>query len=151
MTTGNIRLIKMLCTMCKCFLVYACESLRGWIFTAHICNLCILKWSTLLVTNINLIRENRHRRHTYCAWRDYDTMCYWETMLHMYIGSSSYSLKDIAKCSTIFFDNIPILSFLEYENLNKTYARDSRASCQLVPPFIINKHFHPFRTSNPKY
>ena len=70
----------------------------------------------------------------------------------MYIGSSSYILKDIAKCSTILCENIPILYFVENENLNKTYvSRDSRTSCQLAPPFIINKHFHSFGTCNPKY
>ena len=29
--------------------------------------------------------------------------------------------------------------------------RDAQASCQLVPPFILNKHIHPFGISNPKY
>ena len=39
----------------------------------------------------------------------------------------------------------------EGENLNNTHLpRDSQASCQLVPHFIINKHTHLFEINNPK-
>ena len=38
------------------------------------------------------------------------------------------------------------------ENLDDTCeSRDSRTSCQLVSPFIINKHIHPFRICNRIY
>ena len=30
-------------------------------------------------------------------------------------------------------------------------SRDVQASCQLVPPFTLNKYIHPFGISNPKY
>ena len=58
-------------------------------------------------------------------------------------GSNSYSLKDIAKCFTITYENIPHSVLLGDENLNNTYvSRDAQASCQLVPPFILNKNIH---------
>ena len=64
-------------------------------------------------------------------------------------GYDSYSLKYIAKCSTLSYENIPPSVLLGDENLNNTYvSRD--ASCQLVPLFILNKHIHPFGISNPK-
>ena len=67
-------------------------------------------------------------------------------------GSNSYSLKDIAKCSTLPYENIPPSVLLGDEDLNSTYVpRDAQSSCQLVPPFIYNKNIHPFRISNSKY
>ena len=63
---------------------------------------------------------------------------------------SSYSLSNIAKCSAIPCENIPPSVLLRDENLNDTYvSRDTQPSCQLIPPFILNKHIHPF--GNPKY
>ena len=57
-----------------------------------------------------------------------------------------------AKCSTITCENIHPSVFFGDGNLNNTYVpRDSRTSCQLVSPFIINKHNHPFGICNPKY
>ena len=62
--------------------------------------------------------------------------------------SQSYTLKDIAKCSTKY----PPSLLLGNENLNITsVSRDAQASCRLVPPFSLNKHIHPFGMSNPKY
>ena len=47
--------------------------------------------------------------------------------------SSSYNLKDIAKCSTIPCENIPPSVLLGDENLNNTYvSQDTQASCRLV-------------------
>ena len=67
-------------------------------------------------------------------------------------GSSSYSLKDIAKFSTIPCENISPSVFFGDEILNNTYvSRDFRTSCQLVPPLVINKHIHPFGMCNPKH
>ena len=48
--------------------------------------------------------------------------------------------------------NKPCSVFLGDDNLNSTnVSRDSRTSCQLVLPFIINKHIQPFGICNPKY
>ena len=67
-------------------------------------------------------------------------------------GSNSYSLKDIAKCSTLPYENIPPSGLLGDGNLDNTYmSRDAEASCHLVTPFILNKHIRPFGISNPKY
>ena len=45
-------------------------------------------------------------------------------------GSSSYSLTDIAKCSTLPYENIPPAGLLGDENPNNTYvSRDAAASC----------------------
>ena len=67
-------------------------------------------------------------------------------------GSHSYSLKDIAKCSTLPYENIPPSGLFGDENLNDTYvSRNAEAPCHLVAPFILNKHIHPFGISNPKY
>ena len=42
--------------------------------------------------------------------------------------------------------------FLGDENSNNTYvSKDSWTPCQLVPPFIINKHIHALEICNPKY
>ena len=66
-------------------------------------------------------------------------------------GSNSYSLRDIAKCSTLPYENIPPSGLLGYENSNNTYVpRDAEASCHLIAPFILNKHIHPFGIINPK-
>ena len=65
--------------------------------------------------------------------------------------SSSQSLKNIAKCSTISCENTHPSGLLGEENLNNTYvSRDAQASCRMVPPFILNKHIHRFGISNPK-
>ena len=67
-------------------------------------------------------------------------------------GSYLYSLKDIAKCSTLPCENIPPSGLMGDENLNNTYvSRDAEASWHLVAPFILNKHIHPIGISNPKY
>ena len=66
-------------------------------------------------------------------------------------GSNSYSLRDIVKCSTFPYENIPPSGILREENLNKTYvSRDAEAFCHLIAPFILNKHIHPFGIINPK-
>ena len=66
-------------------------------------------------------------------------------------GYNPYSLKDIAKCSTLPCENIPPSVLLGDENLNNVYVSiDTQASCQLVPPFILNNHFHPLGSSSPK-
>ena len=42
--------------------------------------------------------------------------------------------------------------FLGDANSNNTHvSKDSWTPCQLVPPFIINKHIHPFEICDPKY
>ena len=67
-------------------------------------------------------------------------------------GSNSYTSKGIAKCSTLSCQSIPPSVLLGDEILNNTYvSRDTHASCRLVPPFILNKHIHPFGISNPTY
>ena len=67
-------------------------------------------------------------------------------------GSNSYSLNDIAMCSTLPSENIPPSVLLGDENLNNTYvSRDAQASCNLVAHFKLNKHIHPFGINNPKY
>ena len=66
-------------------------------------------------------------------------------------GSNPYSLRDIAKCSTLPYENIPPSGLLGDENSNYTHvSRDAEASCHLVAPFILNKHIHPFGIINPK-
>ena len=66
-------------------------------------------------------------------------------------GSNSYSLRDIAKWSTLPYENIPPSGLLGDENSNNTYvSRDTEASCHLVAPFIWNKHIHPFGIINPQ-
>ena len=55
--------------------------------------------------------------------------------------SSSYSMKDIATCSTILCVNIHPFCILRGQNLNNKYlSRDCRTSGQLVSPFIMNEH-----------
>ena len=67
-------------------------------------------------------------------------------------GSYSYSLKDIAKCSTLPSEDIPPFVLLGDEHLNNTYVlRDAQASCNLVAHFNLNKHIHSFGINNPKY
>ena len=62
-----------------------------------------------------------------------------------------YSLKDIAKYSTIPYENIPPLVLVGDGNLSNTYvSRNAKASCRLLPPVILNNHIHPFRVSSPK-
>ena len=62
-----------------------------------------------------------------------------------------YSLRDIAKCFTLPYENIPPSGLLGDENSNYTHvSRDYEASCHLVVPFILNKHTHPFEIINPK-
>ena len=66
-------------------------------------------------------------------------------------GSNPYSLRDIAKCSTLPYKNIPPSGLLGDENSNHTHvSRDAEASCHLVAPFILQKHMHPFGIINPK-
>ena len=66
-------------------------------------------------------------------------------------GSNSYSLRDIAKCSSLPHENIPPSGLLGDENsINTHVSRDAEASCHLVAPFILNKHIHPFGIINPK-
>ena len=67
---------------------------------------------------------------------------------------SSYSLKDIAKCSTITCENThPSVFFWRGGgDLSNPYvSRDSRIYYRVIPPFITNKHIHPFEICNPKY
>ena len=64
-------------------------------------------------------------------------------------GSNSYSLRDIAKCSTLTYENIPPSGLLGDEN-DTHVSRDTEPSCHLVAPFILNIHIHPFRIINPK-
>ena len=66
-------------------------------------------------------------------------------------GSNPYSLRDIAKCSTLPYENIPPSGLLGDENSNYTHVlRDAEASCHLVAPFILHKHIHAFAIINPK-
>ena len=66
-------------------------------------------------------------------------------------GSYPYSLRDIAKCSTLPNENIPPSGLLGDENSNYTHvSRDAEASCHLVAPFILHKHIRPFGIINPK-
>ena len=66
-------------------------------------------------------------------------------------GYNPHSLRDIAKCSTLPYENIPPSGLLGDENSNYTHvSRDAEASCHLVAPFILNKHIHPFGIINPK-
>ena len=66
-------------------------------------------------------------------------------------GSNSYSLRDIAKRSTLPYENISPSGLLGDQNSNNTHvSRDAEASCHLVAPFIVNKHIHPFGIINPK-
>ena len=66
-------------------------------------------------------------------------------------GSNSYSLRDIAKCSTLLYGNIPPSGLLGDANSSNTHvSRDAEASCHLVAPVILNKHIHPFGIINPK-
>ena len=66
-------------------------------------------------------------------------------------GSNSYSLRDIAKCSTLPYENIPPSGLLGDENSNYTHvSRDAETSCHLVAPFILHKHIHLFGIINPK-
>ena len=52
-------------------------------------------------------------------------------------GSNSYSLRDIAKCYTLPYENIPLSGLLRDEHLNNTYvSRDVKASCHLVAPLF---------------
>ena len=65
-------------------------------------------------------------------------------------GSNPYSFRDIAKCSTLPYENIPPSGLLRDENSNYTHlSRNTEASCHLVAPFILNKHIHPFGIINP--
>ena len=53
-------------------------------------------------------------------------------------GSNSYSLRDIAKCSTLPYENIPPSGILGDENLDNTYvSRYAEASSHLVAPLIL--------------
>ena len=62
-----------------------------------------------------------------------------------------YSLRDIAECSTLPYENIPPSGLLGDENSNYTHvSRNAEASCHLVAPFILNKHTHPFGIINPQ-
>ena len=63
--------------------------------------------------------------------------------------SNSYSLRDITKCSTSPYENIPPSGFLGDEN-NTHVSRDTEASRHLVVPSILNIHIHPFGIINPK-
>ena len=68
-------------------------------------------------------------------------MCYVTTNIDDIEGSNSYtcSLKDIAKCSTLPYENIPPCVPLGDENLNNTYVpRDNQASCQFHFLFWTN-------------
>ena len=86
-----------------------------------------------------------HSRHT-----DNSKMA---TSADQSILSSSYNLKDIAECSKIRCEIYAPSESLGDRNLDdKAYvSRDSRIPCQLLPPFIMNKHRHPLYISNPKY
>ena len=84
-------------------------------------------------------------------WRKV-TACLTWVMVTRILRSSSYSLKDIGKCSTIRCDYIPPSELLKDDNFNNTYvSRDAQASCRLVPHFVLYKHIHAFAISNPKY
>ena len=66
-------------------------------------------------------------------------------------GSNSYSLRDIAKCSSLPHENIPPSGLLGDENsINTHVSKDAEASCHLVAPFILNKHIHPLGVINHK-
>ena len=70
-------------------------------------------------------------------------------MKYEYI-SNPYSLRDIAECSTLPYENIPLSGLLGNVNSNYTHvSRDADASCQLVAHFILSKHIHPFGINNP--
>ena len=58
-------------------------------------------------------------------------------------GSNSY-LKNIAKCSTLLYENIPLSVLLRDETWNNTYvSRGAQASCQLVSSFFCANTFTP--------
>ena len=66
-------------------------------------------------------------------------------------GSNSFSLRNVAKCSTLPYENIPPSGLLgDGNSINTHVSRDAEASCHLVVPFILNKHIHPFGTINPQ-
>ena len=61
------------------------------------------------------------------------------------------AMKDIAKCSALSCENITRSVLLGNENFNNKYlSRGGHASCQLVPPLILNQHIHPLGISNQK-
>ena len=77
----------------------------------------------------------------------YNEISYW-CINTMFIWFERYCFK----CSTIPCENIPPSVFLGDDNLNNIHmSKDSWTSCQLVLPFIINKHIQPFGICNPKY
>ena len=66
-------------------------------------------------------------------------------------GCNSYSSRDIPKCSTLLYGNIPPSGLLGDANSNDTFvSRDTGASCHLVAPSILNKHIHPWELLTPK-
>ena len=66
-------------------------------------------------------------------------------------GSNAYSLRDMAKCPTLPYENRPPSGLFGNENSNNTCtSRDTEASCHLVTHFILNKHIHPFGIINQK-
>ena len=63
----------------------------------------------------------------------------------------SYDLRDIAKCSTIPCENIPPSAPTGDEQMNNIHvSRDVPKSRQLVLPYSLNIHIHPFGIVNPK-
>ena len=63
----------------------------------------------------------------------------------------SYDLRDIAKCSTIPCENIPPSAPTGDEQINNIHvSRDVPKSRQLVLPYSLNIHIHPFGIVNPK-
>ena len=76
--------------------------------------------------------------------------CFTTTNIDAVEGSNPYSLRDIAKCSTLPDENIPPSGLSGDENSNYTQvSRDAEASYHLVAPFILHKHMHPFGFVNP--
>ena len=63
--------------------------------------------------------------------------------------NSVIKMRDIAKCSTLPYENIPPSGLLGDEN-NTHVSRDTDASCHFVAPFILNMYTHPFVIINPK-
>ena len=63
-------------------------------------------------------------------------------------GPSPYNLKDIAKCSTIFSEKYTPTVFWGGGGGGVQITHNTQY-CQLVPPFIVNKHIHSFGICNP--
>ena len=72
-------------------------------------------------------------------------------VLNPTIWHRDIDLRDIAKCSTIPCENIPPSAPTGDEQINNIHvSRDVPKSRQLVLPYSLNIHIHPFGIVNPK-